>query len=126
MQNRSWRIRTGLIIGLCGFGQWTYAANMGVFADAPYSYFTEKDRQLFHAALDEALNTGKENELRAWTNPESGSRGEITPIKSFERAGKACRQAKIFNQARGRRNESLQVFCRKADGTWKWEMPGNQ
>jgi surface antigen len=113
---------TVLLCGVACFAQGVQASNLGVFEDAPYTYFNEKDRRIFHNALDKALNSAPDNELSAWSNPSSGSRGEITPLDHFERAGKNCRQVKIFNEARGRRNQSVQVFCRQADGVWKWEV----
>jgi surface antigen len=112
----------GLLFGMFCLAQGVQAANLGVFTDAPYTYFNEKDRQVFRDTLDNALNGAKDNELRSWSNPATGSAGEITPVRQFERAGRDCREVKIFNQAHGRRNQSLQVFCKQPDGVWKWEM----
>jgi len=112
----------GLLIGLACLAQGAQAANLGAFADAPYTYFNEKDREIFHENLNRTLNDAQDNELRTWSNPSTGSAGEITPVRGFERAGQVCREVKMFNQAQGRRNQSLQVFCKQPDGAWKWEM----
>jgi surface antigen len=112
----------GLVLAMVCLAQGAQATNLGVFSDAPYTYFNEKDRKIFHESLDNALNGTKDNELSRWSNPKTGSTGEITPVRQFKRDEHECRELKIFNQSHGRRNQSLQVFCKQPDGSWKWEM----
>jgi surface antigen len=112
----------GFVLAMACLAPGAQATNLGVFSDTPYSYFNEKDRSIFHDTLDKALNGAKDNELSHWSNPKTGSAGEITPVRQFQYSGRDCREVKIFNQSHGRRNQSLQVFCKQPDGSWKWEM----
>jgi surface antigen len=94
------------------------AANIGGM-DIPYANFTDKDRAIFHEALDRALDNGADGATLDWSNPETKARGEIKPVKTFDRAGTPCRTVNISNHAKGRSASGPFTLCKDAAGKWK-------
>ena len=94
------------------------AANMWFMKDTPYGHFNKEDHKMFRAALRAALEEGTEGQARSWSNPKTEAGGEITPLKSFERAGMKCRRAALSSKAKGRTASGEYNFCRNADGKW--------
>jgi surface antigen len=91
----------------------------GIQDDIPYASFTDKDRAIFQKALDGALDKDADGKASAWSNPDTKARGEIKPVKSFQRAGSPCRTATITNHAKGRSATGPFTFCKEASGRWK-------
>jgi surface antigen len=94
------------------------AANMWFMKDTPYGHFTKEDHKVFRTALREALEEGTEGQARSWSNPKTEAGGEITPLKSFERAKMKCRRAALSSKAKGRSASGEYNFCRNAEGKW--------
>jgi surface antigen len=88
-------------------------------SDMPYANFTEKDHEIFRKALDGALEKGADGATLKWSNPETNARGEIKPLKTFERGGAPCRTVSIFNHAKGREASAPWTLCKTAD---KWNV----
>ena len=91
------------------------AANMG--GDIPAAHFTEKDTEIFRAALDGALAGAADGATVPWSNPKTGAGGEIKPLRKFERDGKPCRTVKVANQAKGRTSSGEYTLCKSGE---KW------
>ena len=55
----------------------------------------------------------------SWSNPETGSRGSVTPIRDGTSAvGHYCRQFEDRRSADGRTRTSILVACQQPDGRW--------
>lgn len=98
-----------------------WAINMMAIGDLPIRYMTEEDRVLLSDAVRAVLDQGADGQVRAWENPKTGARGELTPVATFEQAGQKCRDLEVANSARGRSNRLVLTFCRQDDGDWKIE-----
>lgn len=94
------------------------AGNYSYLYDIPYTHFTEEDKKIFFAALDDVLEKGADGEARTWSNPNSRASGNLQPLKSFERKGLKCRRLLMENKARGRSASGEYNFCKKESGQW--------
>lgn len=55
-----------------------------------------------------------------WRNPDSGNRGEITPIETYQTsAGQYCREYRQTVWIGGEKQEAYGTACRQPDGSWK-------
>lgn len=92
---------------------------LGAVADSPVSRFSAADNRLFLAAIDKALTDNADGTELAWHSDESPARGSVTPQRSFESDGMACRDLLIANEYRARKAQSVHTFCRDKAGAWK-------
>ncbi|MEY4684240.1 MAG: hypothetical protein RLZ25_699 [Pseudomonadota bacterium] len=103
-------------------GYWgTYSSTMW---DTPYQYFTDEDWKIAEDALQNTLNSAKDDEPRAWSNPKSKTSGEYTVLKTVERNGQQCREVKMIAAAKGLRRVSGIAFCPAEGGGWV-AIPGH-
>ena len=76
------------------------------------------DWTLATAALREALTKGEDNSI-PWQNPETGTRGTVTPVASaFVQEGFACRNFLASHVGKGRENWFEGTACRLHRGRW--------
>src|SRR3954462_10821906 len=73
----------------------------------PFEQFEEEDLQFFIAASRKTLNDTPDNQPVRWENSETGRRGEITALQSFEWQGRPCRQVRVINESEGRKSTNL-------------------
>jgi surface antigen len=111
-------VRSGVLVAILVSAAPAMAVNLSFIKDAPYGQFTKEDHRIFNAALDNLLDQGVDGETRAWSNPASDASGEITPVKTFERAGATCRTLAIANKAKGLSGSGKYNFCRQKTGKW--------
>lgn len=90
-----------------------------LMGDLPLEEFSDEDQSLFRASLKDALEHKPDGATLDWKNPNSESSGSVTPISTFEDSGMTCRKARIVNRVAESVNESVFVFCRVSDGSWK-------
>ena len=103
-------------------GYWgTYSSTM---YGTPYQYFTDEDWKIAEDALQDTLNTAKDEEPRAWSNPKSKTSGEYTVLKTVARQGQQCREVKLIAEAKGLRRVSGVAFCPAEGGGWT-AIPGH-
>lgn len=95
------------------------AFNYGFIEETPTTRFTREDNRIFNETMNDTLNNAADGETRTWSNPKTRASGEITPIKSFDRDGLACRTARIRNIARGRTGDNTFNFCKQQTGEWQ-------
>ena len=101
-----------------------FASNLGFLKDAPITRFTGSDLELFNSNLRQALDQAADGDVRRWSNPDTGSAGDITVVRSYDQDGTRCRRTRISNQASGYSEARTDaVFCKQADGTWKVRTP---
>ncbi|MGQ0664068.1 MAG: RT0821/Lpp0805 family surface protein [Pseudomonadota bacterium] len=57
----------------------------------------------------------------AWSNPDSGNRGMLTPIREGrnQASGEVCREFHETIQVGGRTEQGYGIACRQADGSWR-------
>lgn len=73
---------------------------------------------------ERALETSPTNESIAWTNPDSGSRYEVTPTKTYYQApsqqspAQPCREYTTEAWIGGKKETVYGTACRQADGSW--------
>jgi len=92
---------------------------LGALADSPISRFSAADNRLLLAAIDKALADNADGAELAWKSDDSPARGSVTPQRSFESNGAACRDVLIATEYRARRAQSVHTFCRDNAGAWK-------
>lgn len=73
------------------------------------------DRQQTYRTL-EGNPTGQTS---SWRNPDSGNEYEVTPTRTYEQAGRPCRDYTTEAWIDGRRETVRGTACREADGTWR-------
>jgi len=94
------------------------ASNLNFMKDAPFTHFNEQDLQLFKQTLDETLEKGSVGEVRRWSNPKTTAAGDISVLRTFERAALPCRTVSISNAAKGRTAAGSYSLCKQATGKW--------
>lgn len=54
-----------------------------------------------------------------WENPDSGRYGNVTPVRTYETAGRVCREFEHEVWIDGRREVAYGEACRDPDGRWQ-------
>ena len=81
-----------------------------------------RDRQLMKAAFKAALDTQVSGGSVTWQNPSSGSRGSITPLRTFRAVdGRWCREYRQELEAVALIDRRIGIACRDADG-WRLRL----
>jgi surface antigen len=101
------------VLGLCAM-----PAMAVIGSNMPYANFTDKDHEIFKKALEGALDKGADGATLEWSNPETKARGQIKPLKTFERAGAPCRTVNIENHAKGLSASAPWTLCKTAPDKW--------
>lgn len=107
-----------LLITLLFFSVTSYADNYGFLRDAPASFFTDQDYQLYKKTLNNVLVNSRDNVKTQWHNPKTGASGYFMPLKTERKNGLACRRVQSYSQAQGRTGMMTETFC-KANGEWQ-------
>jgi surface antigen len=66
-----------------------------------------------------ALETAPTGYTTSWSNPDSGDRYAVTPVRTYEQAGTACRDFTTEAWVDGQRQVVNGTACRQPDGTWR-------
>ena len=109
--------RAAAIVGLAVLGGWL-GGELG-------EGLSNEDKQQAGTATQEALANNRAGESQAWSNPNTGASGEVTPgpvyqPKSGAQAGKQCRQINVVAKpANGSVNRGKRTACRNANGEWE-------
>jgi len=80
----------------------------------------ELDLAYARAAIAEVLSRGNKDASVPWQNPQTGARGNITPLaNSYSEAGLACRDF-LASYMHGESQDWLEgAACRTASGNWQ-------
>jgi surface antigen len=106
------------------FIYWTssvHAVNVLSARDMPIEAMTEEDVAILMQAVTAALEAQPDHSTARWENPRTGAHGELTPVASFEKAGRRCRDLEVANSAQGRSNRLVVSLCRQDGGEWTVE-----
>ncbi|WP_211103785.1 RT0821/Lpp0805 family surface protein [Skermanella pratensis] len=84
------------------------------------AHYQGDDTKIIMQVGADMLRNAPDGESRPWSNPQTGHGGTITMVRSYERNGMPCRDARMSSDV-GRRNVVyILPVCRIADGTWKF------
>ncbi len=99
-----------------GLAEWRLDERFAAFEAA-----RQQDRELLEAAIDQALEKHLSGQVVAWRNPESGSHGEVVPVRTFKTEdGHWCREyRKIVVSESGKEEIHYGIACRDAGGGWR-------
>jgi|GEM_PF-824131 surface antigen len=101
------------------------ASNVTFMRNSPLAKMTAEDLDLMRTTLRETLDRAADDAPKRWENPKTGASGVVTPLKSYQRDGMACRVVEIFNEAQGFSGRTRHDFCKQPDGTWKAPAPAS-
>ena len=80
----------------------------------------EKDRLEHQRATQQALETARAGQGVAWSNPDSGNQGTITPTRTYQKADdQYCREFQQTIIVGGEPEEAYGTACRQPDGSWR-------
>ena len=80
-----------------------------------------EDRSLVERTVNRALETRISGTAVEWRNPDSGSHGTVTPMRTYRsESGKWCREYTLTTIAGGGAAKNHRaIACREKDGEWK-------
>jgi surface antigen len=113
----------GLIAAAVGGGGAAIAAGviggalLGGFAG---SMLDDRDKRMAAESAQRALETTPSGKSVAWTNPDNGHSGAVTPVRTYQSsAGAYCREYQQTVTVGGKQEQSYGTACRQPDGSWK-------
>ena len=105
---------TGAIVG-AGLGGALIGGVIGNRLDA-------RDKRMAAEAAQRAFESNRVGQASAWSNPDSGNSGTITPTRTTQLAnGQYCREYKQTVVIGGEQNQAYGTACRQPDGTWRMQ-----
>ncbi len=96
-------------------------ALMGAFLGREVGQSLDRtDRLPAGRAASYGLEHKSSGEPTSWSNPDSGHRGTITPVRTYRGAsGRYCREYQQTVTVGGRTEQAYGTACRQPDGSWK-------
>jgi surface antigen len=90
-------------------------------ADPVYNTLAPRAEVLARNTVQEALETARSRTTLSWNYAEDGSRGEITPLRTYRSsAGFYCREyLEVVDAGPEGRARRQRTACRDNDGLWK-------
>lgn len=79
----------------------------------------ETDLDYYKTASQTALENAKTGATSTWRNPDTGTHGAITPIRTYQVGVQYCREYTQTINIGGRTEEGYGKACRQKDGNWK-------
>ena len=78
------------------------------------------DRRESQRAAQQAFETAPSGQETAWSNPDSGNHGSVTPTRTFQTdSGQYCREYQQTIVIGGEEQQAHGTACRQSDGGWK-------
>ncbi len=119
-------IAGGLLGSQVGGGKGKLAATaagtlLGVFLGSEVGKSLDRADQMYaRRNAQTALETTPVGQASAWSNPDSGHSGTVTPTKTYQTAqGANCREYQQTVTISGRTETAYGRACRQSDGSWK-------
>ncbi|GGO77025.1 hypothetical protein GCM10011348_05650 [Marinobacterium nitratireducens] len=95
------------------------------FSPSPLNSYSDKDREIFSAHLQDTLESGVDGVPATWINPQTGNSAVVVPLRTVPAAGKQCREAAVsLIDSRKRTVDGRYTFCRSDDGAWERAISG--
>ena len=80
----------------------------------------DRDKRMAAEAAQRAFESGRTGEAVAWSNPDSGNSGSVTPTQTYQIAsGQYCRRYTQEITIGGEQHQTYGTACRQPDGTWQ-------
>jgi surface antigen len=112
----------GLIAAAAGGGGSAIAASViggALVGGLAGNLLDDRDKRMANDAAQRAFETAPSGKAVAWSNPDSGHTGTVTPVRTFESNGAYCREFQQTVTIGGRPENSFGTACRKPDGSWQ-------
>ncbi len=112
----------GLIAAAAGGGGTAIAASViggALVGGLAGNLLDQRDQRMANEAAQRALETAPSGKPVAWTNPDTGHSGAITPVRTYESNGRFCREFQQTVTIGGRPENSFGTACRQPDGSWR-------
>ena len=112
----------GLIAAAAGGGGAAIAGAViggALLGGAAGSMLDQRDRQLAAQAQQRALETTPTGTPVAWTNPDNGHQGTVTPTRTFQSQNTFCREFQSEVIIGGKPERAFGTACRMPDGSWQ-------
>lgn len=77
------------------------------------------DLDYYNHVSQNTLETARTGSTIDWQNPDTGTHGSITPVKTYQQANTYCREYQQTIVVGGRTVEGYGTACRQPDGSWK-------
>jgi len=112
----------GLIAAAAGGGGAAIAgaviggALLGAFAG---NMLDQRDKRMAAEAQQRALESAPTGKPVAWTNPDSGHSGTVTPVRTYQAGDAYCREFQNEVNIGGKMENAYGKACRQPDGSWK-------
>ena len=78
-----------------------------------------QDQQYHYDTTQNALEKQPTGQTAAWTNPDTGHSGDVTPVRTYSMDGQPCRDFTQTIYVDDKNEEIEGTACRQEDGTWK-------
>jgi len=79
----------------------------------------QRDKRLAAEAQQRALESAPTGKRVAWTNPDTGHSGTVTPVRTYQSGGTYCREYQHTVTIDGKQEKAYGTACRQPDGSWK-------
>ncbi len=112
----------GLIAGAAGAGGAGIAAGViggALLGGLVGNLLDDRDKKIAAESAHRALETAPSGHSVAWTNPDSGHSGTVTPVRTYQSGGTYCREYQQTVTIDGKQERSYGTACRQPDGTWR-------
>jgi surface antigen len=83
------------------------------------NYLDQRDKQLAAQAQQRALESAPTGQPVAWSNPDSGHQGTVTPVRTYQSEDSYCREFQSDVVINGKPEKAYGTACRQPDGSWK-------
>lgn len=96
-------------------------ALLGAYAGSEVGKSLDKADQAYaRQTAQNALESSPSGTRSAWSNPDSGHSGSITPTHTYQRSdGTYCREFRQTVTIEGKSEQAYGTACRQPDGSWK-------
>jgi surface antigen len=79
----------------------------------------QRDKRMAAEAQQRALESAPTGKPIAWTNPDNGHSGTVTPTRTYQASGAYCREFQSAVTIDGKEEKAYGTACRQPDGSWK-------
>lgn len=83
------------------------------------SSLDKADIAYYNQVSQNTLETARTGSTIDWQNPNTGTSGSITPVRTYQRVSTYCREYQQTILVGGRTVEGFGTACRQPDGSWK-------
>src|SRR5262245_160889 len=79
----------------------------------------QRDKRMAAEAQQRALESAPTGQPVAWTNPDTGHTGTVTPVRTYQAGDAYCRELQNEGTIGDKKENAYGKACRQPDGSWK-------